>query len=229
MSTRILIVEDDEALARVLRGNLVFEGFAVECVADGEAATRVARETKPDLILLDVTIPGLDGFEVCRVLNSGRHRMPIIMLTARTQIEHKLRGLALGADDYVTKPFVFAELVARMHAVLRRSQHVVEALRLGNAVIDFERMHATRAGQPLPLTAREFAFLQYLAERENRVVSREELLLGVWGYDHIPLTRTVDNFVARLRRKIEDDAQHPRFVRTVHGGGYRLTVPGASE
>lgn len=229
MSTRILIVEDDAALATVLRGNLAFEGFAVDWVADGVEAVTVARESGPDLILLDVALPGMDGFDVCRTLNGGRHRIPIIMLTARTQAEHKVLGLELGADDYVTKPFALKELVARIHAVLRRSRQSLGQLAFGGISIDFQLMSACRAGRPLSLTTREIAFLQYLGERAGRVVSRDELLRAVWGYDHVPLTRTVDNFVARLRRKIETDAQHPQFLRTIHGDGYCLTLTAVSE
>lgn len=224
MNPRILIVEDDPALAHVLAGNLVFEGCTVECVADGHLALARARAVRPDLVLLDISIPGLDGFEVCRALTRERDRIPIIMLTAKTQLESKLLGLKLGADDYVTKPFVVDELLARIHAVLRRSRHPVDEIAFGDIRVDFTQMQAWKGGALMRLTSREFALLQYLAERAGKVVSRNELLRGVWGYEHLPVTRTVDNFMARLRRKLEEDPQHPRFLRTMYGDGYLLTV-----
>jgi len=224
MNKHILIVEDGDALAAVLRDNLTFEGFRVDCAPDGSAAIELVAAVRPDLVLLDVMMPGLDGFEVCRTLNVGQKRVPIIMLTARGQKQDKVRGLQIGADDYVTKPFSFDELLARIHAVLRRTSVMVPAVTLGDIRIDFGRMHASRGDTPLSLTAREFAILQHLAERPGRVVSREELLRAVWGYREARLTRTVDNFVARLRRKIEENPHHPRYIQTVHGDGYRLAV-----
>ncbi len=222
---RILIVEDDEALARLLHDNLTFEGFAVDCVGDGLQALQQARHSPYDLVLLDVTIPGLDGFGVCRALGEERERPPIIILTARTQQQDKVQGLRLGADDYVTKPFFFDELLARIHAVLRRSRPAVSVLALGETTIDFTRMRASRRGEPLELTSREYALLQYLAERAGAVVKRDELLRVVWGYREVPMTRTVDNFVARLRRKIEANPHRPEYIRTMHGDGYCLSVP----
>jgi DNA-binding response OmpR family regulator len=224
MKKRILIVEDDMALARVIRDNLVYEGFGVDCVADGQVALDQARTTHPDLILLDAMIPTLDGFEVCRQLGSVRDRIPVIMMTARTQQQDKVRGLENGADDYVTKPFALEELLARIRAVLRRSRRTVQTLSLGEATIDFERMRAWRSGAPLSFTQREFALLEYLAESAGRVVTREELLRAVWGHQHTQLTRTVDIFIARLRRKVESDPHNPRFIRTVHGDGYLLAL-----
>lgn len=222
MKKHILIVEDDTALAQVLRDNLVYEGFEIECVADGDQAVGRVRAARPDLLLLDVMVPGMNGFDVCRTLHAGRDRLPIIMLTARTQRKDKVLGLELGADDYVTKPFSFDELLARIHAVLRRTYITVQALSLGDVAIDFRQMRAWKRGAALALTAHEFAILQHLAERPGRVVSRDELLRAVWGYLHTPITRTVDNFVVRLRRKIEADPHHPRFIQTVHGDGYQL-------
>jgi DNA-binding response OmpR family regulator len=218
----ILIVEDDAVLAQVLRDNLVYEGFDVECVTDGAQAVDRARDTRPDLVLLDVMIPELNGFEVCRTLHASRDRLPIIILSARSQKTDKVRGLELGADDYITKPFSFDELLARVHAVLRRTSVTVQTLSLGSVRIDFGQMRAWKQGSALALTSHEFGILQHLAERAGRVVSREELLRAVWGYVHTPVTRTVDNFVARLRRKIEPDPHHPRFIQTIHGDGYQL-------
>lgn len=229
MKKRILVVEDDLPLAHVLRDNLLFEGFDVECASDGEQALDRARAARPDLMLLDVDIPGVDGFEVCRRLSAERDRLPIIMLTARTRKRDQVRGLELGADDYVTKPFSFEELLARIHAVLRRSYPTVKTLSLAGVIIDFAEMRASRKGAALALTSREFAILQHLAERAGRVVTRDELLRAVWGYREPAATRTVDNFVARLRRKIEEDPHHPRFIRTVHGNGYFLNLNYSAE
>ena len=223
MKERLLLVEDDALLVRMLRDNLVYEGFEVLCAKNGAEAIRMAREMLPDLVLLDLMIPAPDGFEVCRVLGSERRRLPIIILTARSQRDDKVRGLELGADDYVTKPFALEELLARIHAVLRRTRRHVQTLALGDTIVDFERMQAVRSGVPLALTPREFALLQYLAEHAGRAVTRDELLRTVWGYES-NLSRTVDSFVARLRRKIEVDPHHPRFIRTVHGDGYGLTL-----
>jgi two-component system alkaline phosphatase synthesis response regulator PhoP len=221
---RILVVEDDATLASVLHDNLVYEGFAVECVPDGLQAVERIRIERPHLVLLDVMIPGLDGFEVCRSVNGGRARSPIIIISARTQQEDKIRGLELGADDYVTKPFSLDELLARIHAVLRRTQPGIPTLTLGDVTVDFEHMRASRNGDPIEMTSREFAILQHLAEHAGKVVTREELLRLVWGYHEAPLTRTVDNFVARLRRKVEPDPHEPRYIRTVHGDGYSLLI-----
>lgn len=226
MSGRILVVEDDAVLARVLRDNLRFEGYAVEHAAEGGRAVELARATGPDLILLDITLPDCDGFELFEVL---RHAgpTPIIVLTARGQKSDKLRGLKLGADDYVTKPFDLEELLARIHAVLRRALPPAPGLALGDVVVDFAARTVTRAGKEVRLTDRELEILRYLAERRTRIVHRSELLRGVWGYADEPLTRSVDHAIARLRKKIEKDPRHPVYVLTVHGDGYRLALPAA--
>jgi two-component system alkaline phosphatase synthesis response regulator PhoP len=222
MRRRILIVEDNEGLARVLSDNLMLEGFDVQTVDDGNLAIAKAREFGPDLILLDVALPGKDGFELCGLLRQGR-RTPIIMLTARSQKDDRILGLKLGADDYVTKPFDLEELLARVHAVLRRSRPDVERLTLGRVTVDFRALRAWDGEQPIDLTHREFELLRYLAERQEVVVDRDELLREVWGYASAPNTRSVDQAIVRLRRKIEPDAQHPIFIHTVHGNGYCLT------
>lgn len=224
MKKRILIAEDDPSVLRLLRDNLASEGFAIDCVSTGMQAIEHVRSARPDLVLLDIMIPDLNGFDVCRALSAERDRVPIIIITARTQQQDKVLGLRLGADDYVTKPFSLDELLARIHAVLRRSQRTIPTLLLGDVTIDFGRMHASRNGAPLALTPREFAVLQYLAEHSGQLVTRAELLRVVWGYHDVPLTRTVDNFVARLRRKIEPDPHHPQRLRTVHGDGYCLAL-----
>jgi len=169
-------------------------------------------------------LPRLDGFEICRSLSEGQTRTPIIILTARTQKDDKVRGLELGADDYVTKPFALDELLARIHAVLRRSQRTVDRIVLGDLVVDFRQLRALRGNRDIGLTHKELELLHYLAERVGKVVTREELLRLVWHYSEVPMTRTVDNFIARLRRKVEPDPHHPRFIRTVYGDGYSLVL-----
>jgi DNA-binding response OmpR family regulator len=226
MTKRILIVEDDASIARVVQDNLAFDGFEVECQANGREALVHVRRFKPDLVLLDLMLPGIDGLEICRALSQATERIPIIIITARTQKDDRVLGLELGADDYVTKPFALDELLARVHAVLRRTQPHPANLVLGEITFDFQRMSATRAGKPLSLTDRELAVIRRLAERVGHVVSRDELLRIVWGYVDTPVTRTVDNLIVRLRRKIEPDPKQPRFIRTAHGDGYRLTPDG---
>jgi DNA-binding response OmpR family regulator len=228
MTKRILVVEDDTSLARVLQDNLVYEGFDVRCVFDGANALDVVREFSPDLIVLDVMLPDADGFELCGLMRQGA-RTPIIMLTARGQKADKLRGLKLGADDYVTKPFDLEELLARVQAVLRRASPDVERVALGEVSVDFVSLVAVRGHRPLHLTHREFHVLRYLAERPERVVHRNELLREVWGYPELPTTRSVDHAIARLRKKIELDPHRPRFIHTVHGDGYCLTLNGPND
>jgi DNA-binding response OmpR family regulator len=225
MQKRILIVEDDPVLTRVLHDNLVFEGFAVRCVADGDLATNAAKEFSPDLVLLDVNLPGKSGFDLCAAWRQGS-RTPIILLTAMGQKHDKLKGLKLGADDYVTKPFDLEELLARVDAVLRRARPAVENLVLGSVTIDFEGLKAVKDGQELELTHRDFELLQYLAERPNSIVSRNELLRAIWGYPDSANTRAVDHAIARLRKKIEANPHKPRFIHTVHGDGYYLARDG---
>jgi two-component system response regulator VicR len=225
MKKRILIVEDDAALARVLSDNLTFSGFEVEIVDDGAEVIRRARAFAPDLVLLDVMLPGADGFELCGLIRQGG-RTPVIMLTARDQKSDKLRGLELGADDYITKPFDFEELQARIRAVLRRARQMVVRITLGETVVDFSAFKATRGRHDLRLSRREFDLLSYLAEREGAVVPRSELLREVWGFPEEPSTRAVDYAIRRLRRKIERDPHNPQHIHTVHGDGYCLTSAG---
>jgi len=177
--------------------------------------------------VLDLRLPGRDGLELCAVLRE-RGRAPIIIVSARSQKMDKLAGLNVGADDYVTKPFDLDELLARIHAVLRRARPEIEQLRLGDVIVDFRVFHAGRNGRTLHLTHREFEVLRYLAERSDRVVHRSELLKEIWGYIDSPATRSVDHAIARLRKKIEADPHHPRFIRTVHGDGYSLTLSDAA-
>ena len=223
MKKRILIVEDDHALARVLADNLRFAGFEVEHVDDGAEVVSRLRATAPDLVLLDVMLPGKDGLGLLGLIRQGG-RTPVIMLSARDQQVDKLKGLELGADDYVTKPFDFEELQARIRAVLRRARRLVVQISIGDTIVDFEAFTATRDGLDLRLSRREFDLLLYLAEREGSVVPRSELLREVWGFPEEPSTRAVDYAIRRLRRKIERDPHHPRHIHTVHGDGYSLTL-----
>jgi DNA-binding response OmpR family regulator len=225
MTRRILIVEDDEALARVLRDSLAFQGFEVECASTARVALERAASFAPDLIVLDIMLPDRDGFELCGLLRQGGGT-PIIILTARSHKVDKLRGLSLGADDYVTKPFDPEELLARIHVVLRRARPVIECLRLGPVTVDFRSLRASSANRVIHLTHREFEVLRYLAERQGHVVSRNELLSQLWVYADKPMTRSVDHAIARLRKKIEPNPHEPRFIHTVHGDGYCLTPEG---
>lgn len=223
---RIMIIEDDRAIARLVSDNLQFDGFTVECCESGSDAMAAVSRFAPDLVLLDLMLPnGPDGFQLCRTLTQSAQRTPVVIMTARAQKEDRVRGLTLGADDYIVKPFALDELLARVHAVLRRSQPRLDHLRLGDTHVDFRRLRAFRGSQEIMLTDREYEILRHLAERSGSVVSRDELLHLVWGYSESPpLTRTVDNFIFRLRTKIEPDPRHPRYIRTAYGGGYRLTI-----
>jgi len=228
MKKRILIVEDDAALAQVVCDILVFEGFDVELVTDGSVAIDRAREFMPDLVLLDLTLPGRNGFDLCEVIRRGG-RAGVIILTARGRKADKVHGLGLGADDYVTKPFDVDELLARIRAVIRRTRSGVDHLTLGAVFIDFVALRASDGIRALHLTRREFDLLHYLAERSDRVVYRDELLREVWGYPELPNTRSVDHAIARLRKKVEPDPHNPRFVHTVHGDGYQRRVPSDAQ
>jgi DNA-binding response OmpR family regulator len=225
MKKRILVVEDDTSLARVLRDNLTFDGFDVDWVMSGNAALNRVKVAAPDLVVLDIMLPDTNGFDLCGLLRQGR-QTPIIILTARGQKADKVRGLNLGADDYITKPFDLEEFLARVRAVLRRTRPTFDLLELGQVIVDFRAQHASKDGKSIRLTHREFELLQYLAERQEHVVHRNELLREVWGYPDVPSTRSVDHAIARLRKKIETDPHHPRFIHTVHGDGYCLTPQG---
>jgi DNA-binding response OmpR family regulator len=228
MKKRILVVEDDTSLARVLRDNLTFDGFDVDWVTSGNAALKRVKVAAPDLVVLDIMLPDTNGFDLCGPLRQGR-QTPIIILTARGQKADKVRGLNLGADDYITKPFDLEEFLARVRAVLRRTRPTFDLLELGQVIVDFRAQHASKDGRSIRLTHREFELLQYLAERQEHVVHRNELLREVWGYPDVPSTRSVDHAIARLRKKIETDPHHPRFIHTVHGDGYCLTPQGINQ
>jgi len=228
MKKRVLIVEDDTNLSALLRENLLFEGFEVDCVADGDLALSRAKAFMPDLVVLDVMLPNRNGFELCGSLRRNG-RTPILIVSARSQKADKLRGLNLGADDYITKPFDLDEFLARVNAVLRRSRPSADDLVLGAIRIDFISHTAKRGESDIHLTHREFELLKYLAERPGRVVGREELLKELWEYPDAALTRSVDHAIARLRRKVEADPQQPRFIHTAVGFGYSLTPDGSAS
>jgi two-component system alkaline phosphatase synthesis response regulator PhoP len=222
---RLLLIEDEPGLVLTLTDRLSREGYAVESSADGESGLERAANEAFDLVLLDVMLPRLSGFDVVRELRKRNIEIPIIMLTARGQVVDKVAGLKLGADDYVTKPFEMPELLARIEAKLRRAPAVVhpaEGHQFGDVRVDFRRAEATRAGAPLELSAREFQLLRYFIEHRGATLTREELLNEVWGYNAMPSTRTVDVHVAWLRQKVEPNPRHPQYILTVHGMGYKF-------
>jgi len=220
----ILVVEDDPRVADFLVRGLRAEGYAVQLARSGTEGLALARDTAPALLLLDVMLPGLNGLELCQTLRAEGHHVPMMMLTALGDTEDKVKGLRLGADDYLTKPFAFDELLARIEALLRRGREQrrpATTLQVGDLVLDRERMQASRAGQPIVLTAKELAFLELLMSAPGRVHSRERILSNVWGTNEDPLTNIVDVYVRRLRTKIDEG--HPlALLQTVRGLGYRL-------
>jgi DNA-binding response OmpR family regulator len=231
MSARILVVEDDASIRLGLEDTLKAKGYRVSSASRGDEALRLAREQRPDLVVLDIMLPDGDGFEVCRKLKdpkSGADAPGVIMLTARGQELDRIRGFDVGADDYVTKPFSLMELLARVAAVLRRFGHGPgsEPTRLvfGDVEIDFTKQAALKAGRAVELPARAFDILRVFARRPDEVVSRETLLEEAWGYDKAPNTRTVDNHMVKLRQALEDEPERPKHLQTVHGAGYRLVV-----
>ena len=224
---RLLIIEDELPMRRALQDCLAAEGYRVLTAADGESGLQRALDEQPDLILLDIMMPKLDGFAVAAELRRLGRTTPILMLTAKGQVEDRVTGLDAGADDYLVKPFSIEELLARVRALLRRTQREGQAatrLTLGETTVDFARQTATRAGHELHLTAKEFAMLRLMAETPGEPISRERFLDLVWGYGAFPTTRTVDNHLASLRRKLEPDPEKPRWLKTVHGVGYKLDL-----
>jgi two-component system alkaline phosphatase synthesis response regulator PhoP len=222
---RILLVEDEPGLVLTLTDRLAGEGYAVERAADGESGLERAARDAFDLVLLDVMLPRMSGFDVCRELRKRGIETPVIMLTARGQVVDKVVGLKLGADDYVTKPFEMAELLARVEAKLRRAPllpHPADGYAFGDVRVDFRKAEATKDGATLELSAREFQLLRYFVEHPGATLTREELLNEVWGYNAMPSTRTVDVHVAWLRQKIEPNPRHPQFIVTIHGMGYKF-------
>jgi len=222
---RILIIEDELPMRTALRDCLAAEDYRVIVAADGDAGLRRAIDENPDLILLDIMMPRLDGFALCAELRRRSNPVPVLMLTAKGQVEDRVHGLDAGADDYLVKPFSSEELLARVRALLRRTDKKSAApprLQLGDVTIDFVRHESRRGRKALHLTAKEFAMLRLMAESPGEPVSRERFLDLVWGYAAFPTTRTVDNHIASLRGKIEPNPAQPKWITTVHGVGYRL-------
>lgn len=229
---KILAVDDDTNLLQVLKYNLLKEGYEVVTAEDGTAALETARREQPDLIILDIMLPGLNGLEICRILRKEMS-VPILMLTAKTEEVDKIVGLELGADDYITKPFSIRELMARVHATLRRSEwqrpagaaeetEPPQQLRYGNLEVDLSRHEVYRGGAPVKLSPREFRLLAFLMQHRGQVFNREKLVERVWGYDYEGGARTVDVHIRSLRQRIEDNPSRPRHVLTVHGFGYKF-------
>ena len=229
---RILIIEDELPMRTALQDVLAGEGYRVLTASDGEAGLKRAVDEKPNLILLDIMMPRLDGYAVCAELRRLSNPLPILMLTAKGQVEDRVQGLDVGADDYLVKPFSTEELMARVRAMLRRVQRQTRMptkLALGEAQVDLVRQTATRGRKTLHLTAKEFAMLRLMAEAPGEPVSRERFLDAVWGYTAFPTTRTVDNHIASLRAKLEPDPDQPRWLKTVHGVGYKLELTPSSR
>ncbi len=223
---KILIVEDDAAMATALRDGFAFDGHAVTVARDGVEGLRLATESSPDVVVLDVMLPRMSGLDVCKRIRAKGSDVPVIMLTARGQEIDKVVGLRAGADDYVTKPFGFMELTARVEALLRRAGGAARratSCRFGDVEVDFARCEARKAGRPVELSARELRLLQYFVAHRGEVLSRERLLDAVWDYGSDSQSRTVDVHVGKLRRKIEDRPEDPRHIVTVHGIGYKFT------
>lgn len=228
---KVLIIEDEKSISDIIKFNLIKEGFAVETAYDGQDGLNKALSQSPDLILLDVMLPIMDGFAVCKKVRESS-TVPILMLTAKEEEVDKVLGLELGADDYITKPFGMRELVARIKANIRRTD-LLSSLQdapsnvkeFGNLAIDMNRYEVRKDGRTLELTLREFELLKYLAERENRVFSREQLLAEVWGYEYFGDLRTIDVTVRRLREKLEDNSSEPKYIMTKRGIGYYFRRP----
>ena len=225
--SRILVIEDDLAILRGLEVNLSFESHEVLSATDGESGYALLQKERPDLLILDLMLPGLNGFELCRRVRADGIPIPILMLTARSEEMDRVQGLDLGADDYVTKPFSVPELMARVRALLRRSDassELLSVLRFDDVEVDFQQYEARKGGELIRMARKEFEILRYLSSRMGQVVTRDELLSDVWSYDEFPSTRTIDNHIASLRSKFESDTSAPRYLLTVHGVGYRLVI-----
>jgi DNA-binding response OmpR family regulator len=223
---KLLIIEDEQDLIKGLKLNLSDEGFDVDWALNGVDGLRKAIEEAPDLIILDIMLPEMDGFEVCRTLRQKNIDTPVIMLTAKGSEIDKVVGLEIGADDYLTKPFSIRELIARIKARLRHTERklkqIPELYSFGNNEIDFARFKIRHKGKELDLTSLETDILKYFIIHRGEVVSRDDLLGKIWGYKRFPTTRTIDNHILKLRKKIEDDPSHPRYIISVYGGGYRF-------
>jgi two-component system alkaline phosphatase synthesis response regulator PhoP len=223
---KILIIEDEQDLIKGLKLNLSDEGFDVDWAVNGVEGLRKALEEAPDLIILDIMLPEMDGLEVCRELRQKNIGIPIIMLTAKGEEIDKVVGLEIGADDYITKPFSIRELLARIKTQLRRAEREVKAVpkvySFGDIEIDFAQFKVRRKGKELYFTSLEMEILKYFIAHRGEVVARNDLLDKIWGYESYPTTRTIDNHILKLRKKIEEDPAHPQYILSVYGGGYRF-------
>lgn len=226
MRRKILVVEDEPNMSRGLKDNLEFEGYEVDTAENGAVGLKLIRANPYALIVMDVMMPEMSGLDVCKKVREAGIAVPIILLTAKSEEIDKVVGLELGADDYITKPFSLRELLARIKAVLRRNGESPvkesEQCRIGKLTLNFNSYTAEDANGVVRMSHKEYAILKYLYQRKNDIVSRNDLLENVWGYDESPTTRTVDNFIVKLRHKIEADANDPKIILTVHGTGYTL-------
>ncbi|MHB1049194.1 MAG: response regulator transcription factor [Bacteroidota bacterium] len=222
----ILVIEDEPDMQRGLRDNLEFEGYDVTVIGEGKKGLDSLVTGRFDLVLLDVMLPGMSGFDICKAARSQGVSIPIIMLTAKGEEVDKVLGLEFGADDYITKPFSVRELLARVKAVLRRTPSGVaiteKNITIGVLEVNFESYTAEKKGKSVSMSSKEFDILRYLWQHQKQVISRDDLLTNVWGYDESITSRTVDNFIVKLRKNIEKDPSHPKHIITVHGTGYKL-------
>lgn len=226
---KILVVDDEQNMRTGLKDNLEYEGYEVDTANDGEEGLKKILANNYDLIILDVMMPKKSGFDVCKETRKNGITTPIILLTAKGEEIDKVVGLEIGADDYVTKPFSLRELLARVKAILRRSDNLImdnesREIKIGKLTIDFNSYKATLKNKDVAMSHKEFEILRYLWKHRNATVSRDDLLTEIWGYDETPTTRTVDNFILKLRQKIENDPNHPQVILTVHGIGYKLII-----
>jgi DNA-binding response OmpR family regulator len=222
---KILIIEDDPAVAEGLKAAIMQEHYEVILESTGERGFKKAKEEMIDLIILDLILPDRDGIDICRSLRKDGVNIPILMLTGKKEEIDKVVGLEIGADDYMTKPFSIKELIARIHALLRRSNPIIKEIEeysFGNIHLDFKKHEAYKNGSVIQLSAMEFKLLKYFAQHEGEAISRDQLLDDVWGYDQFPTTRTVDNYILLLRKKIEDNPSNPKYIITLHKAGYKL-------
>ena len=225
MVKTILIIEDDVSILRGLKDNLTFEGYDVLTSSDGDKGLQMAIENQINMLLLDIMLPGINGYEVCRRLKKEKPDLPIIMITARGTEIDKITGLDFGADDYITKPFSIPELLARVRAVFRRTLNSTKDIvtySFGNVTLDFKKFQAFVNNEEIKLSSKEFAIMKYLIQHKGEVIHRHDLLDKVWGYDVTPSTRTVDNYILELRKKIEKDSTNPKYIISIRGAGYKF-------
>jgi len=225
MEKTVLIIEDDVSILRGLKDNLIFEGYQVQTVRNGQEGLKMAMEKQFDLLLLDLMLPGMNGYEICRRIKNEKPELPIIMITARGTEMDKIAGLDIGADDYLTKPFSIPELLARIRAVLRRTKpgdDHLDSYSFANVKLDFKKYRAIINDTEIKLSSKEISIMKYFVEHEGEVVQREELLEAVWGYDVTPDTRTVDNFILDLRKKLEEIPSDPKHILSIRGAGYKF-------